>query len=693
MKTRSLALLTLLLASPAFAADKKVDDAVAKAGDQIAKGKPDDAVKTLQKLVSQMPGSVEAQLALSKVQERTGDVDGAGATLASAVQSATGPARADALAAQVEFSLRYGNGKDALARAQEAVQGEATPAALASLALAQARVGDYASALQTAERGVQAGATSAAAHEARGVALVGAGRAADADAAFRKALELDPKRTSARAGLANALVAENKATEAVAEARKATEADPKSGEAFATLGAALIAENSNNWSGAIAEAQQGAFLNPKSPVIQTIVGRLFEANNDLEQAAAAYRKAVEVDPGYAPALVALVKIQERKGDLDAALAGAKKVAADAPQSGEAQLQLGRILLRKNDFDAAAAALGKAAQLSPGSAEAHAYLGTAYQYVRKTPEATAEYKKAVELAPSNLDYRTTYGLLLGIAGQYEQGAAELKKVIASPGYKDEAAYVNLGWIYRNMTPAQTQEAVAAYKKALEIDPKSVQAALGLGWAYSYSKSYDESIAAFQKAMQLDPDTAGEANNGIAWSFFFKKDVAQAKAYMEKAQGTGRSDARLKTQIERFEQLAARGGAATEEALAEAETEREKERQQNAKLEGINNSLKSKNPGERAKAAQDLAALVGAGAVPTLVYQLSQDPEWDVRIAAAKALGSLGGAARSAIPQLNQALQAQSTVNPLAESKEELQGAMKEGDLKRAVRDALQKIQGK
>lgn len=693
MKTRSLALLTLLLASPAFAADKKVDDAVAKAEDQITKGKPDEAVKTLQKLVSQMPGSVEAQLALSKIQERTGDVDGAGATLASAVQSATGPARADALAAQVEFSLRYGNGKDALARAQEAVQGEATPAALASLALAQARVGDYASALQTAERAVQAGATSAAAHEARGVALLGLGRAPDADAAFRKALELEPKRTSARAGLASALVAENKAGEAVAEARKATEADPKSGEAFATLGAALIAENSNNWSGAIAEAQQGAFLNHKSPVIQTIVGRLFEANNDLEQAAAAYRKAVEVDPGYAPALVALVKIQERKGDLDAALAGAKKVAADAPQSGEAQLQLGRILLRKNDFDGAAAALGKAAQLSPGSAEAHAYLGTAYQYVRKTPEATAEYKKAVELAPSNLDYRTTYGLLLGIAGQYEQGAAELKKVIASPGYKDEAAYINLGWIYRNAKPAQAEEAVAAYKKALEIDPKSVQAALGLGWAYSYSKSYDESIAAFQKALQIDPNTTGEANNGIAWSFFFKKDLAQAKAYAEKAQSAGRSDALLKSTIERVEQLAAHGGV-TQEALSAAQAEREKEReQQNAKIDSINDGLKSKNPGARARAAQDLAALQGGGAVPTLVYQLSQDPDWDVRIAAVKALGSLGGAARSAIPQLNQALQAQSTVNPLAESKEELQGAMKEGDLKRAVRDALQKIQGK
>jgi len=52
-----------LLSAPAFA-DKRLDDAVARAEDQIAKGKPEEALKTMQKAASQQPTSPEAQLAL-----------------------------------------------------------------------------------------------------------------------------------------------------------------------------------------------------------------------------------------------------------------------------------------------------------------------------------------------------------------------------------------------------------------------------------------------------------------------------------------------------------------------------------------------------------------------------------------------------------------------------------------------------
>ena len=44
----------LIAAAPAIAADKRLDDAVAKAESQIEKGKPDEAVKTMQKVVSQV---------------------------------------------------------------------------------------------------------------------------------------------------------------------------------------------------------------------------------------------------------------------------------------------------------------------------------------------------------------------------------------------------------------------------------------------------------------------------------------------------------------------------------------------------------------------------------------------------------------------------------------------------------------
>jgi tetratricopeptide (TPR) repeat protein len=268
--------------------------------------------------------------------------------------------------------------------------------------------------------------------------------------------------------------------------------------------------------------------------------------------------------------------------------------------------------------------------------------------------------------------------------------ELEQVVATPGYKDAAAWVNLGWLYRNMKPPRTDKSIAAYKKALELDPKEEQAALGLGWAYSYTKSWDEAIAAFNKAIQIEPKLAGEAYNGIAWCYFFKKDFANARAFMEKAQGAGRTDARLRENIDRVEKAMKEGVAFTEEQMKKLEEEQERERQRQAKFEGANQNIRSKNAGNRVRGCHDLAALAGAEAVPNLVFVMQNDNDYGVREACTVALGSLGPAAKSALPNLK-AMMNHGCPEDLNATKEQLDNMMKCADFKRAVRDALQKVQ--
>src|SRR5262249_33579467 len=147
--------------------------------------------------------------------------------------------------------------------------------ALAALARAQARSKDPNAALATADKAVAAGASSGLAHVSRGDALLALGRAKESEAEFRKALEVEPKLTLARTKLASALIAGGNAAAAEDEAKKATEADPKSGEAFAVLGRAILARDPKRWDAAIAEAQQGAFLQPQNPNVQLAVGQIF----------------------------------------------------------------------------------------------------------------------------------------------------------------------------------------------------------------------------------------------------------------------------------------------------------------------------------------------------------------------------------------------------------------------------------
>ena len=74
---------------------------------------------------------------------------------------------------------------------------------------------------------------------------------------------------------------------------------------------------------------------------------------------------------------------------------------------------------------------------------------------------------------------------------------------------------------------------------------------------------------------------------------------------------------------------------------------------------------------------------------LTYMVVNDKDYNVRIAVVNALGSLGPAAKKAVPHLKQIMSLQPVANHNA-SKEEMDQEMRLGDLKRAVRDALVKI---
>lgn len=676
-----------LLALPSFA-QSKLDQAVAKALEQVQKGKPEDAVKTLTKAAGD--AGAEGQVALGRLHERLGNLDEAKAAYDQAKAMASGPGRADVLAAVANFTLRKGTAADALKLAKEAVAAQPTPEALAAQARALVRSEDGPNALAAADKAVAAGATNAMAHVARGEALTALGRLPEAEQSLKKAVELAPASALAYSRLARAQVAlPNRAADAVATARRGTELDDKLGEGFAMLGVALLAENPKNWSDAIAQAQQGAFLDPGNPLVQAAVGKIFEANGQLEQAAGSYRKALSTDPGFAPARLALIQAELNRGNREVALAEAKKAATDMPTSPEIQMLIGEMAIRKGDYAEALTYLERAMTGLPGNADGWALLGRAYHFNRRYDEAADAYRKAVTLTPLNVGYRTTLGLILGQAGELDEGLAELQKVTATPGYKDAAGWVNLGWIYRNLNRAD--ESIAAYKKALALDPKQEQAALGLGWAHQYTKNYDLAIAAYNQAIQIDPkEAAADANVGIAWCYFFKRDLPQARAYANKAEAAGRSVTQLKENIDKVEKAIAAGQAYTEEQIEKARAEQQAYDERVKKLESANNAIRSRNPATRARAARDLAAIAGPDAVSSLVFLMQSDPNYDVRIAAADQLGALGPSARAALPNIDAMLRQPPYEPPINATTEQLEAQMKDGDYKRALRDARAKI---
>jgi len=275
-------------------------------------------------------------------------------------------------------------------------------------------------------------------------------------------------------------------------------------------------------------------------------------------------------------------------------------------------------------------------------------------------------------------------------QFDACIGELTKVVSTPGYKDAAGHINLGWCYWNMQPPKTTEAIAAYRKGLELDPKSAQAALGLGWANSNAKNWDESIASFEKAIQLEPKLTAEAYKGMAWAFTSKRDFAKSREMLNKAEAAGGGDGRLDQLLDKIEARIKAGGTFDENAAAEAEKERQAALEAQARADRINQLLGSQSPATRLQGVKALVALGATDAVPTLTWMLVNDKDYGVRIAVANALGGFGPAAKKACPHLKSIATAPPPApNPFA-SKEEQDAEMKAGDLKRACRDAVTKV---
>jgi tetratricopeptide (TPR) repeat protein len=671
----SLAVAALVVAGAAqpARADKKLDEAVAKAEAQLAKGKEDEAVKILQKAAAQAAKDPEPQLALALLLTRLGKLDDASAALGKAGElsaSASPAVKSRVLAARSSMALRTGKAGDALALAQQAVQAEGGAASLAALARAQARLG-LPAARETAEKAVKAGASSGAAHLAQGDALLAAHLDKEAEAAYKRAAEIEPRSAAAQSGLARALAAQGKAGPALEAAHTATQADAHSGEAQAALALAHLAQDpSDKASEAVAAVQQGVFLEPKNPAVKLTLGRVFESRGQLAEAASTYAEAGGLDPSWPAPSVAALGLMLRQGDATAATAGFNALSDEAKASGEAQLLLGRLLLKKEDWNGAKTALDAATTALPGVAEAQAALGTAAYNVGELKLAADAYGRAVALEPESVAYLANYGLFLGYDGRLDEGLQVLQKVVARPdGQSDAGSFINLGWLYRHFRPPRVAESVAAYEKALKLDPKNAKAALGIALAYRAGGQWAKAVTAYERVSQVNPKLDGEAMLGTAWCYFRSGDDYKARFFAGLAAKKGVDVGPLREALLGPPKAAAAASKSADE------------------LYELALQLDEKNAGEQALAAQRLLA-IGKGAVPSLAGALrDKDTAIAVREQIVDGLAKMGPAAREALPELDRL----SKAGPRATSAPALKE--RETRLVASMQEAASKIRGK
>jgi tetratricopeptide (TPR) repeat protein len=119
----------------------------------------------------------------------------------------------------------------------------------------------------------------------------------------------------------------------------------------------------------------------------------------MESAAAAYRKALVIDPDLVPAIVNLANIHYARDELIEAQALYERAIGLDPDCFEAHFNLGNIHHDLGRYPHALVCYRDAVALNPGYPDAHFYLAVTLEKTGHSPEAKPHWRTYQELAPN------------------------------------------------------------------------------------------------------------------------------------------------------------------------------------------------------------------------------------------------------------------------------------------------------
>lgn len=194
----------------------------------------------------------------------------------------------------------------------------------------------------------------------------------------------------------------------------------------------------------------------------------------LAEADAAYRDILKRWPGHIESFhhVAIVALQ--RGDLAQAEQLLRRLTQAVPHMAVAWSNLGVALLRQGRAEEAITAQRKALELDPNFAGAMKNLGNALREMGDNTGAEAEFRRAIAIAP------------------------------------DADAYNNLALA---LQPRDSDAAIAAFRQAVEIDPRHMKALASLANMLRLQGRIDEAREFWERAIAVRPDVGLQLMNGL------------------------------------------------------------------------------------------------------------------------------------------------------------------------------------
>ena len=239
----------------------------------------------------------------------------------------------------------------------------------------------------------------------------------------------------------------------------------------------------------------------------------------VQHAIEEYKAAINADPHSAQLYNGLAELYFRApGHMREAEATARELLKMSPNDVDAHKLLGRIYLRQlgerqnapssssapgNTLDMAIAEFEKIVSLQPKSVEDHMVLGSLYNVKHQQGKAEEQYKIAQSIEPESEE------VVLNLARVYVEGGDidRAIKLIEAVPQTDRTARMEftLGAAYDQTK--RPKDAIAAYKRAADLEPGDVPTMNALGQALLNDNQFDAALKEFKDVAAADPEDAG------------------------------------------------------------------------------------------------------------------------------------------------------------------------------------------
>ncbi len=446
--------IALLIQTKRFPEARQLDDEILKANPndddalvyqaqmQISDGDVNDAAQKLETVVKNSPKNSEGHYALGVAYEKLGYTERAESEWREALRLQ--PNLLDAARALASAAMQQGDANTLdEASSQLIVLQPAAPEGYALRALANINRKHYGEAEADVRRAIATAPSSAFGYVQLGNLKLVQKQYEEAARAYQDALNRNRDSIDALRGLMNTRVAQNRADKAIAAANAQIAKSPANSGFYDLLGTTLffskkdlagaeaafsksigldqhnsdalfklceVQATKGRIDQAIATAKQGVNDNPRNADLYVLLGRFYESKSDSQQAEAAYRSALNLNPQHPLASNNLAKLMLRTGgNLDVALSLAQTARRGMPNSPAVADTLAWINYQKGAYQSAIGLLQEALSLqdkvrAPDNPDIHYHLGMAYAKNGQTALARQQLERALKLNPNSSDVK-------------------------------------------------------------------------------------------------------------------------------------------------------------------------------------------------------------------------------------------------------------------------------------------------